>query len=267
MESLIINNKYLHPHPLWSACPSTLKDIADRDYPRRNYFKTLNIDALDLDIHEQNIHKGKKGNLACTGDAVVGIAIEKSGNALLHPAVMIVELRMGYKHGDNISLSELKRKITHTKTLLSTALSVHPNYYFIFTDKEEPQAKSLLYREAQEIGRMQNYKATSVSDFTGNMKDPSQVSDKFLYTEEDILKSINRCFTDSACDVDSFSKQFYHWLGIIEEMKTHYNQLEAKHITECLNKVLMLLHKISLNEEETIAVEILTEELNNKGIK
>ena len=247
-------------------CPSTLKDIADRDYPRKNYFKTLDMDALDLDTHEQNIHKWKKGNLACTGDAVVGIAIEKSGNMLLHPAVMIVELRMGYKHGDNISLSELKRKITHTKTLLSTALPVHPNYYFIFTDKEEPQARFLLYREAQEMGRMQNYKATSVSDFTSNMKDSSQVSDKFLYTEEDILKSFNRCFTDSTCDIDCFSKQFYHWLNKIEEMKTHHNQLEAKYIAECLNKVLMQLNKISLNDEETIIVEILTEELNNKGV-
>lgn len=263
MESLIINNKYLHLHPLWSACPSTLKDIANRDYPRKNYFKKLDIDALDLDRYEKSQHKH---SMECTGDAVVGIALEKSDNTLLRPAVMIVELRMGYKHGDNISLSELKRKITHTKTLLSTVLPVHPNYYFIFTDEEEPQAKSLLYREAQEMGRMQNYKATSVSNFTGNMKDPSHVSDKFRYTEDDILKSFSRCFTSATCDINDFSKQFYYWLDIIEDMKAHYNQIEAKHIAGCLKQVLIQFKHISLNDEETIAVEILAEELNNKGI-
>ena len=266
MESLIINNTYLHSHPLWSVCPLTLKDIANRDYARKNYFKTLDIDALDLDSHEKNIHKAKRGNMACTGDAVVGIALEKSGNTLMHPAVMIVELRMGYKHGDNISLSELNRKITHTQTLLSTDLPVHPNYYFIFTDKEEPQAKSVLYREAQEIGRMPNYKITSVSDFTSNMKDPSQIPYQYQFSDQNIAQSFNRCFTATTCDVDGFSKQFCHWLGIIEDMKVHYNQLEAKHIAECLNKVLMQLKQISLNEEETITVEILTEELNNRGI-
>ena len=154
MEGLIINNAYLHSHSLWSICPSTLIDIANRDYPRKNYFRALNVDALDLDTHEKNIHKGKRGNLACTGDAVIGIALEKDGNTLVHPAMMIVELRMGYKHGDNISLRELKRKVTHTKTLLSTELPIYPKYYFIFTDKEEPQARSLLYREAKKKGRM-----------------------------------------------------------------------------------------------------------------
>ena len=177
---------------------------------------------------------------------------------------MIVELRMGYKHGDNISLSELKKKITHTKTLLSTNLPIYPNYYFIFTDEEEPQAKSLLYREAQEIGRMQNYKTTSVSDFTSNMKDPSQIPYQYQYSDQNIAQSFNRCFTAATCDIDDFSKQFYYWLGIIEDMKAHHNQIEAKHIAECLNQVLIPLNQISLNDEETIAVEILTEELNNK---
>ena len=266
MEGLIINNAYLQLHPLWSVCPSTLMDIANRDYPRKNYFRTLKIDALDLDTHEKNIHKGKRGNLACTGDAVIGIALKMNGNALVHPSLMIVELRMGYKHGDSISLSELENKVTHTKTLLSTALPIYPKYYFIFTDQEEPQARSLLYREAQEMGRMQDYKATSVSDFTNNMKDPSQIPYRYLYSGKDIAQSFNRCITATTCDIECFSKQFYHWLGIIEDMKKQYKQDEAKHIAECLDKVLMPLKQISLNEDAAIVIEILTEELNNKGL-
>ena len=265
MEGLIINNAYLHLHSLWSVCPSTLMDIANRDYPKKNYFKTLNVDALDLDTHEKNIHKKKRGNMACTGDAVIGIALEKKGNTLVHPSVMIVELRMGYKHGDNISLNELKKKITHTETLLSTELPIYPKYYFIFTDKEEPKATAILYREAQEMGRMQNYKATSVSDFTNNMRDPSLIH-QYQYSNENITLSFNRCFTATTCDVDCFSEQFYHWLGIIDEMKNHNNQFEAKHIAECLKSVLMKLNQISITEEETIEIEILVEELNNKGV-
>lgn len=265
MEELIINNAFLQTHPLWSVCPSTLMDIANRDYPRKNYFRALNVDALDLDTHEKNIHKGKRGNLECTGDAVIGIALNKKGHTLTHPAVMIVELRMGYKHGDNISLNKLKKKVSHTRTLLSTSLPLHPNFYFIFTDIEEPQATSILYREAQEMGRMQNYKATSVSDFINNMKDPSLIQ-RYQYSDKDIAKSFNKCFTATTYDVDCFGKQFYHWLNIIEEMKNHYNQFEAKHIAECLNTELMHLRQKSVSEEETIEIEILTEELNNKGV-
>lgn len=264
MEGLIINNAYLQSHPLWSVCPSTLRDIAHRDYPNKNYFMSLNIVALDIDGYEKSIHNGKRGNLECTGDAVVGIASEKRGDTLLRPAVMIVELRMGYKHGDNISLTDLKKKVSHTKTLLSTSLPLHPNYYFVFTDGEEPQATSLLYREAQEMGRMQNYKATSISDFINNMKDPSLIQE-YQYSDKDIAQSFDRCFTASVCDVDRFSKQFNHWLCTIEEMKNHNNQFEAKHIAECLKNVLAKLNQMSITEDETIVVEILTEDLNNKG--
>lgn len=266
MEGLIINNGYLRLHPLWDSCSSTLFNIANRDYSNKSYFRKLAIDALDIDSYEKGLRKGRRGNLNCTGDAVIGVALEKSGETLTHPFVMIVELRMGYKNGDNISLSKLKRKITYTKTLLSTNLQIYHNYYFVFTDKEEPQARSVLNREAQELGRMQNYKITSVSEFTSNMIDPSQVTDEFQYEENDILKSFNRCFSASACDVDCFSRQFYHWLGIIDDMKARYNQLEAKHIAECLHQVLVQIKQVSLNEEEQILVDILSEDLVNKGV-
>lgn len=266
MEELIINNSYLRTHPLWRDCPSTLMGIANRDYPRKNYFDTLNVDALDLDTYEKNIHKGHCGNLACTGDAVIGIALGKSGDTLVHPAVMIVELRMGYKHGDNISLRDLKRKVTHTKTLLAVTLPIHANYYFVFTDNEEPQAKSLLYREAQEIGSMQDYKIASVSEFTNCMKDPSQIPYQYQYSDENIAQSFNRCLTNKICDINNFNKQFYYWLGIIGRMKAHYNQQEAKHITECLNKVLEQIKQIPLSEEDIMEVEILSEELSNNGV-
>lgn len=264
MEPLLINNEYLRRHSLWLQCASTLQEISRRDYPTKNYFNQLSrIDALDLDTYERLLHKISTD---CTGDAVIGVALEKSGETLTHPFVMIVELRMGYKNGDNISLSKLKRKITYTKTLLSTDLQIYHNYYFVFTDKEEPQARSVLNREAQEIGRMQNYKITSVSEFTSNMIDPSQVTDEFQYEENDILKSFNRCFSASACDVDCFSRQFYHWLGIIDDMKARYNQHEAKHIAECLNQVLVQIKQVSLNEEEQILLDILSEDLVNKGV-
>lgn len=113
---------------------------------------------------------------------------------------------------------------------------------------------------------MQEYKVTSVSDFNSNMKDPSQMPYQYKYSAKDIAQSFNRCITAPTCDVNCYSKQFYHWLGIIEEMKRHYNQIEAEHIAECLNNELGRLKQLYLSEEETIEIEILTEELNNKGL-
>ena len=49
-------------------------------------------------------------------------------------------------------------------------------------------------------------------------------------------------------------------------MKARYNQHEAKHIAECLNQVLVQIKQVSLNEEEQILLDILSEDLVNKGV-
>ena len=117
MEELIINNTYIHEHPLWACCDSTLQNIAKRDYPNKNYFSNIStIDALDLDSYEKSLHST---NMQCTGDAAIGIAKRKNANSLLDPAYMIVELRMGYDNGKNISLTEICKKVEHSKELLN----------------------------------------------------------------------------------------------------------------------------------------------------
>ncbi len=265
MEVLIINNEYLHRHPLWQHCATSLSDISKRDYHGKDYFPNMIIDALDMDSYEKAVHKGNRRNQSCTGDAIVGIALEKSGDMLVHPAVMIVELRMEYKRGDNISLTELTNKVTHTRTLLSTHLLVHHNYYFIFTDHEEPQAKSLLYREAQEIGRMQEYKVTSVSDFNRNMKEPSSIPCTYKYSDMDIMMTFNAYYNEISCDIKKCEAQFYYWINIIEQLKNVYNREEARHIKEVLRNILNQIMKYTLNEDEQFKVEIMIEELNCEG--
>lgn len=262
MEVLIINNEYLQRHPLWQNCPATLTEISKRDYRGKDYFTNVNIDALDIDSYEKATHKGKRGNLVCTGDAVVGIALEKRGDLLVHPAVMIVELRMGYKRGDNISLTELTNKVTHTKTILSTHLPVHRNYYFIFTDHEEPQARSVLFREAQEMNRMLEYKVTSVSDFNNNMKNPSSVPCTYKYSEEDIVKTFKSYYDETSCDIKKCETQFYKWISIIEQLQKVYNREEVKHIKEVLRNLLNQMKKCTQKEEERFMIEVMLEELN-----
>lgn len=266
MEKLIINNTYIHEHPLWANCCSTLQEIAKKDYPNKNYFSKLTaIDALDLDLYEKSLHRS---TMQCTGDAAIGIAKEKNADVLLHPACMLVELRMGYENGKNISLTEICEKVEHSKELLkqSYSSSIHNKYYFIFNESATQQAKYILGRETREFGRINDYNIVSVSEFESMMVDPEILPYIPKHSKEDITNSFKLTDETTLLNFDEFCKTFSGWIERAYYYKQRYNLYEAKHISKVLLEVIKSLDKRYFSENEKLEIEILEEELQNKGL-
>ena len=264
MESLLINNDFVRLHPLWGKCPATLQDISERDYPGDAYFSEMKtVDALDLDSYEQSMHKSAT---ECTGDATIGIALIKEGEDLKHPSLMLTELRMGYKNGDNLELQTIRKKVEHSTELLneSGACRVHPNYYFVFTDAEAPRAKNKISRDANELGRMTNYIVVSVSEFQNMMVDPDTLPYEPKHKKEDIAQSFYAKQPDKdAFDMAVFVAEYDKWFDKVKTYRYKYQLLESKHIASVLKGIVADLRKqSSVPNEDKEFLDVIEEELN-----
>lgn len=263
MESLLINNDFVHRHPLWDRCSATLQDISERDYPGDAYFHEIKtVDALDLDSYEHSLHRS---TTECTGDATVGIALSKEGEDLKHPSLMLVELRMGYKNGDNLEIQTIKKKIEHSTGLLneSGACRIHPNYYFVFTDTEAPRAKNKLSRDANEIGRMKNYIVVSVSEFQNMMVDPDTLPYEPKHKKEDIEHSfVSRQTNNDAFDMSAFMTEYDDWFDKVRKYRYQYQLLESRHIASVLKDIAVDIRKQAyISAEDKELLDVIEEEL------
>lgn len=258
MEQLIINNDYVHSSQLWSRCKSTLQGISNRDYPGKNYFKSLpSIDALDLDTYEKSLHKS---STECTGDATIGVALNKVGDNLVDSYLLLVELRMGYKNGDNLDLGKIRKKVEHSRCILNSfgTVRIYQNYFFIFTDTEAPHAKNKINRRANEIGRMKQYKVFSVSEFKDIIIDPTSLPYVPQNHAEDIKKSFAIALKSSS-NFDNFSN---HWSEKIEDYRNRNDLQEAKHISEIImEEICKAKNNIDQLSDIFIEMEIMEEEL------
>ena len=258
MEQLIINNDYVHGCQLWSCCKSTLQGISDRDYPGKNYFKPLpNIDALDLDTYEKSLHKK---SLECTGDATIGVAINKDGENLVDSYLLLVELRMGHKNGDNLKLEKIRKKVEHSIGILNSsgAVRIYQNYFFIFTDAEAPHAKNKINRRANEIGRMKQYKVFSVSEFKDMIIDPASLP----YVPENCAESIKKSFAGALKNSSNFDKFSNYWSEKIKDYRNRNVLQEVKYISEVLiEEITNAKNRIDSSSDLYIEMVIMEEEL------
>lgn len=258
MEQLIINNDYVHGNQLWSCCKSTLQVISNRDYPGKNYFKSLpSIDALDLDTYEKSLHKS---STECTVDAITGVALKKVGNKLADSYLLLVELRMGYQNGGNLKLEEIQDKVKHSKDILiSFGVSrIYQNYFFIFTDKEAPCAKNKIDRKIKEMGHMTEYKVVSVSDFKNLLINSAELPYVPKKAKEDIIKSFERVLTSGS----SFDDFWNYWAKEIEYYKNRYDLQEVENISKVLkDEISKAKRTIAQSTDLYIELEIIEEYL------
>lgn len=258
MEQLIINNDYVHSNQLWSCCKSTLQEISSRDYPDKNYFQSLpQIDALDLDAYEKSL---RKKSSECTGDATIGVALNKQGDNFMDPYLLLIELRMGYKNGDNLDLSKIRKKVEHSKDILSDsgATRIYQNYFFIFTDTEAPHAKNKINRRANEIGRMKQYKVFSVSELNDMIIDPTSLP----YVPENCAESIKKSFAGALKNSSNFEKFSNYWSEKIKDYRNRNVLQEVKYISEVLiEEITNAKNRIDSSSDLYIEMVIMEEEL------
>lgn len=120
MEEIILKNSIVDGHKL-KKFKSTLQEICVRDY-KTPYFKT-EVSALDLDEYE----KSKKSNNDSTMDSAIGVCNQNSKNERL----MLVELKIDVSEPENMEMSALRGKISHSKEILSSD-KIDSDILFVF---------------------------------------------------------------------------------------------------------------------------------------
>ncbi|MEY8722209.1 hypothetical protein AALN73_13760 [Bacteroides stercorirosoris] len=159
MVQLVCQNDIVISHPFACHCQSTLDGIATKDYQRSGWFDGR-IVCLSLDDYETNVCKGSKDS---TMDAAIGVG-NYENNRITASRLMLVELRMGYENVDNLSVSSLESKISHSKDLLA-GHPVDGKSYFVFKDGVSAQAKSWVERRRKEVRERGTWVVLSVNEF------------------------------------------------------------------------------------------------------
>ena len=160
---MIYDNHVVREHSLYARCPSTLNEISNRDYPGTDYFNP-DIIGLDMDDYERRTCYGHANN---TVDAVIGICTCQNKKKS-SPRLLLVELRMGYEKANNLSKSEMERKILHTKELLSAEKTINRESVFIFDERVAAQARHwFAQRSAEGGGELRHIVAIHPHQFPG----------------------------------------------------------------------------------------------------
>lgn len=166
MEPMWIDNEIVHQHNLWPICGDTMQNVVEEDCPRKGYLTGLrSIDCLAMDKFAPRRHlaQGQK-----TGDVVIGIAERRQDGNIKSSRLQMVEVRLNYKNGRNVSYTELKNKINGTLSFLGRDIPISQNYYFLFPDKVASVAEWALNRSiyaTKDTKQKKFYIIVSLSDF------------------------------------------------------------------------------------------------------
>lgn len=161
MVQLVCQNDIVVSHSYARHCLCTLDDVAAKDYLKSGWFDKR-ILCLSLDDYERKVLQGSND---CTIDAAIGVG-NYINNRTTVTRLMLVELRMGYGYHnvDNLSVSSLENKISHSRSLLSDC-NIDNNNYFIFKEGVAEQAKSWAERKKKEGGICYTWAVLSVNEF------------------------------------------------------------------------------------------------------
>ena len=257
MEPLVYNNDVLSKHSLYAHCASTLNVISERDYPGNNYFDSR-IECLDVDTYETSICHG---NADCTTDAVIGISTCVNKTMSEH-RLLLVELRMRYKSGNNLSKSELEGKVSHTKGLLDGELPIDSNSIFVFTESVAPQARHKIESWKREGGLATGFKVYSVKEFCNNVKSIDDMPYTPIYTLDEVCEEL-----DSFVRTNQWEQMFGKldfWLRKIENLR-YSNTFEfesLQHTIKCWWREFRAKYPIMSNEDDELNALVMEDDIH-----
>ena len=161
-----IDNEIVHQHYLWSVCGDTMQNVVEEDSPRKGYLagiRDIYCLAMDKYAPRKHIAQGQK-----TGDVVIGVAEKRPNGQIKCRQLQVIEVRLNYKNGKNVSYTDLRNKINGTLTFLGRDIPVAQNYVFLFQDKVAPVAEWAFNRfihATKDTKQKKSYLIVSLSEF------------------------------------------------------------------------------------------------------
>jgi hypothetical protein len=257
MEPVVYSNSIIERHPLWDKAKGTLNEVSNRDKVGSNFFPS-EIECLDLDTFETNYVSGQNN---CTVDAVIGIQNCKN-KMCFNPRLLMVELRTNYKNANNLSKSELERKVSHSKVLLGPVLPINCQKLFVFTRDQAPVARHWMDSRRKEGGEIRNFEALSVDDFNETVKSFDDMPYQPIYDPAEIEKEI----VALVCNAEwtKVIKKFAFWKD--KTIECQYNRpfeyQSLKAVISQLWQEFRTQHNPLDDEDNELDAEVLEEDLS-----
>ena len=256
MEAIVFDNDVVSQCALFNRCADFLQNVSDRDYPGRYNFDSR-IECLDIDYYERMVCGGNPDN---TMDAVIGVCDCKNDKRKTFHRLMLIEFRMDYVSTNNLSVTQMVRKVGHTKNLLGGGVQIDTNSFFIFDDNISEQAKRWFANKSNEGGAFKNCVAWSVNDFCTNVVSYDDLPYTPLFDKEKIVTDI--CSLIDKGKWNSVFRTFRYWLDKIKFYQ-YVNNREAECLSEAVCEAwdFFKSKNPSLNDDEEIERLILEEDI------
>ncbi len=225
------DNEIVKNHFFPNLYKSTLRDVSEVDYPRKNYFNP-SIECLSLDAY---VHSLRLSSTPKTMDAAIGIR-NYSCNRTVSPRMLLVELRMDYESDRNLSVSELKRKDQNSRGYVnSTNVGIDSHPIFVFTKECIEEVRSWHKRQIQADGTISEWIFVSVPEFDDMIKDVNLMPVTYKNNVEDIKNKLRTCFYNDG--IEALIEQISYWNGIAEQYQWKYDLLESEYLKNGLKEI------------------------------
>ena len=226
---IVFDNNVIRQSELFNSCAETLQNVSNRDYPNRYSFDSR-IECLDMDAYERNVCGQNPDN---TVDAVIGVCSCKNDNRKTMPRLMLLELRMDYESSRNLSVTQIVKKVEHTRNLLGVDIPVETNSFFIFDNAISHQVKRWFVSKRNAGGRLKNCFAWSVDDFNTNILSYDDLPYTPLYNKDEIIKELSS-FVDKS-NWNKLFKGLNFWLDKAKHLQ-YINNLEYENLSEAIRE-------------------------------
>lgn len=242
VSDIVFDNAILLSHTAYSkGYGLKLNEVSIRDYKAGGF--NDKIVCIDLDTYERAAKSGSPNN---TMDAAIGIS-NYQNNRRVSKRLLLVELRLDYKSSKNLSGTELRRKSSHSRTLLGLEVSIDPNDYFIFDDKIIEESRRKINNLAIENGYKDKWHSQTVEEFNSFVQDAELLPYSPINSPDQINSEIESC----GKDIDSIIKISDKWLQEARNYVVRYNFNETESIcNSVITSLESILDKYHFDDEE-----------------
>ncbi|MBO5085645.1 MAG: hypothetical protein J6B65_00205 [Paludibacteraceae bacterium] len=155
------NKNYTTSFSFAKECLREINDLSKTDGGKGCFSEDMLVWAVD-DI-ERLSHPYQ---LMDTVDVAIGVS--DSGIREVNKRILLCEFKFRCKNVNNLTKKDLEAKISYTQTLFSPE-RIEPNVYFLFSDKQTQQARSLFERNLYSVGSFKGKRIVKKEQEFANM--------------------------------------------------------------------------------------------------
>ena len=230
-ETWVYDNDVVRNHTFPNFCKSTLRDVSEVDYPRKNYFNP-SIECLSLDSY---VHSLGLPRIPKTMDAAIGIR-NYSCNRTVSPRMLLVELRMDYESDGNLRASELKEKNRASRGYVSCADAIIDSRpVFVFTKECIEEDRSWHKRQTKTDGTISEWIFVSVPEFDDMIKDVKAMPVTYKNNIEEIKNELRNCFYNDG--LEALIERISYWDDKVGMYELKYDLSESEYLKNGLIEV------------------------------